>query len=63
MCQQLKPFRVYNNNNQWFKNCSDCNAAMGMYTAEDANNILVERNFYKRKFYEGELKSCQKSQD
>jgi hypothetical protein len=59
----LKPFRVYKINDQWFKNCNECNASMGMYTAEDANKILVERNFYKGKFYEGELKLCKKSQD
>lgn len=63
LCQQLKPFQVYNHNNQWFKRCRDCNASMGMYTVEDANKIIVERNFYKGKFYDEELKSCKKSQD
>jgi hypothetical protein len=63
MCQVLKPFQVYNINNQWFKHCRDCNALMGMFTAEEANKINVERNFYKSKFYNEELKSCVKNQD
>ncbi len=62
MCQVPKPIQLYKSSEQWMKRCRDCNSMMGMATPEDMNKIIVERDFYKSKFYEGDLK-CKKSQD
>ena len=57
MCQCLKPIQVTNFSNMWTKSCRDCNSSMGMFTKEDANKIIVERDFYKKYFYDKELEN------
>jgi len=55
MCQQQKPIQVYSYINQWIKRCRDCNSQLGMFTVEDANKTIVERDYFKKIFYEKEL--------
>jgi hypothetical protein len=55
MCQQVKPIQINNYTNTWTKRCRDCNAMMGMFTVEDANKIIIERDYYKKIFYDKEI--------
>lgn len=54
-CQVLKPYQVNNFVLTWTKRCRDCNTMMGTFTVEDANKIIVERDYYKKIFYEREI--------
>lgn len=55
MCQSIKPISVNGYMNTWTKRCRDCNSFMGMFTAEEANKLIVERDYFKKIFYEREL--------
>lgn len=56
-CQQIKSYRIVEYYNTLVKNCIDCGFQMGFIDLEEINNVITECNFYKKKFYEKELKN------
>jgi uncharacterized protein (DUF983 family) len=56
-CEEIKPYRVVEFFKRYVKNCRDCGSQMGFISIEEINKIIVERDFYKKKFYERELKN------
>ena len=55
-CQEIKPYRVVEYFKRLVKNCRDCGFQLGFIEIEEINKLITECVFYKKKFYERELK-------
>jgi len=63
-CQALKPYRLAEFCVTYVsKVCQDCGMGMGSIEVVDLNKIVVERDFYKKKFYEREIEDAKETKD